>query len=121
MGGLESNKHASKKLHAGLGTADKTPVMGAKDLEIRKVKTQGVESVNRETLRNFLAEVASSDERPYIYRDEASVYDGPVDIEHETVKHLVGESVRGRAHTNGIASLGRCRSGGFVGRVTRCR
>ena len=38
MGGLESNKHASKKLRAGRGTVGKTPVMGAKDRETKKVK-----------------------------------------------------------------------------------
>lgn len=30
VGGQESNKHASKKLRAGRGTAGKTPVIGIK-------------------------------------------------------------------------------------------
>ena len=76
MGGKEGNKHASKKLRAGRGTVGKTPVMGAKDRETKQVKAQVPERTNRETLRNFLSGVASPDERPYIYRDEASVFDG---------------------------------------------
>ena len=48
MGGKESNKHDSKKLRAGRGTVGKAPVVGAKDRETKQVRTQVVESVNRE-------------------------------------------------------------------------
>ena len=33
VGGRESNKHASKKLNAGRGTAGKTPVIGLRQRE----------------------------------------------------------------------------------------
>lgn len=115
MGGKESNWHASKKLRAGRGTVGKTAVMGAKDRETKQVTTQVVESVNRETLRNFLARIASPDEQTCVYSDEASVYEGLVDIEQEAAKHSVGVYVRGQAHTNGIESFWSMLKRGYYG------
>ena len=40
-----------------------------------------------------------------VYTDEATAYQGLVDVEHEAVKHSAGEYVRGQAHTNGIESF----------------
>jgi transposase-like protein len=115
MGGKESNKHSSKKLRAGRGTVGKTPVVGAKDRETKKIKTAVVESVNRETLQNFLARVADPDERNYLYTDEASVYEAIPDFEHQAVKHSVGEYVKGQAHTQGIESFWSMLKRGYYG------
>ena len=115
MGGKEGNKHASKKLRQGRGVVGKAPVMGAKDRDTKQVRTQVVESVNRETLRNFLSRFADPDEHLYIYSDEASIYEGIADIEHEAVKHSVGEYVRGQAHTNGIESFWSMLKRGYYG------
>ena len=85
------------------------------------MKARVPERANRETLRNFLSGVASPDERPYIYRDEASVFDGLVDIEREAVQHSEGEYVRGQAHTNGIEAFWSMLKWGIMERITRCR
>ena len=113
MGGKEGNKHASKKLRQGRGTVGKAPVVGAKDRDTKQVRTQVVESVNRETLRNFLSRVG--DRGFSLYTDDASVYNGMVDVEHESVKHSVGEYVRGQAHTNGIESFWSMLKRGYYG------
>lgn len=105
MGGKEGKKHKSKRLNQGRGTVGKAPVVGVKDRETKQVRAQVVESVNRETLRNFLGRVASPDETSYLYTDDASAYGGISDIAHEAVKHGIGEYVRGQAHTNGIESF----------------
>lgn len=115
IGGKEGLKHKSKKLNAGRGTVGKTPVVGARDRETKQIKTQVVESVNKETLRNFLARVSSPDEQTYLYTDEATVYDSIPDFEHEAVKHSVGEYVRGQAHTQGIESFWSMLKRGYYG------
>ena len=113
MGGKEGNKHSSKKLRAGRGTVGKTPVMGAKDRETNQIKTQVVESVNRDTLRSFLSRVGNLGVS--IYSDDASIYEGLEDVEHEAVKHSTGEYVRGKAHTNGIESFWSMLKRGYYG------
>ena len=39
------------------------------------------------------------------YTDDALAYNSLVDFDHESVKHSVGEYVRGNVHTNGIESF----------------
>ena len=69
VGGKESNKHTSKKLHAGRGTVGKTAVVGIKDGETNQVMEEVVENVDKETLQSFIAENTS--EGTIVYTDEA--------------------------------------------------
>ncbi len=101
IGGKESNKHASKKLHAGRGTIGKTAVAGLKDRKTNKIKTQVVSSTDSKTLQEFVLENTQSDTQ--LYTDESRSYQG-IDRPHGTVCHSVGEFVREQAHTNGIES-----------------
>ena len=103
MGGKERNKHADKKLHAGRGTVGKTGVVGAKDRMTNQVSAQVVESTDSKTLQRFVHEHARKGAT--VYTDDAAAYKGMSGIEHESVKHTVGEYVRGMAHTNGIESF----------------
>ena len=101
FGGLERNKHESKKQKAGRGTVGKTAVVGAKDRETGRVAARVVEHTDRQTLQGFVVEhIADS---ATVYTDEASAYDGLSN--HESVGHSVGEWVRGMAHTNGVESF----------------
>lgn len=102
VGGKESNKHASKKLHAGRGTVGKTAVVGIKDRETNQVKAEVVEHTNKETLQSFVVE--NTTESAIIYTDEAKAYSG-MPRRHFPVRHSVGEYVREQAHTNGIESF----------------
>ena len=103
MGGKERNKHANKKLHAGRGTVGKTVVAGAKDRMTNQVSAQVVESTDSETLQRFVHEHARKGAT--VYTDDAAAYKGISGVEHESVRHTVGEYVRGMAHTNGIESF----------------
>ena len=101
IGGKETNKHKWKKLNAGRGTVGKTPVVGVKDRETNRVRTQVVERTNRATLQGFV--LRHTEEGATIYTDEAIAYKG-LPRYHEAVAHGAGEYVRGMAHTNGLES-----------------
>ncbi len=49
-----------------------------------------------------------------VYTDEAGAYE-TLPFDHETVKHSVGEYVRGKAHTNGVESFWSMLKRGYIG------
>ena len=102
-GGKESNKHASKKLHAGRGAVGKVPVAGLRDRATGQVKAQVVPDTRRETLHRFVTDHTA--EGSTVFTDEAVAYLGLPGRRHETVKHSAGEYVRGMASTNGLESF----------------
>ena len=101
IGGLEKNKHESKKMKAGRGNVGKTPVVGIKDRATNQVRTEVVERTDRETLQDFV--IRNTEEDATVYTDEARAYQG-IPRNHESVSHGAGEYVRGMAHTNGLES-----------------
>ena len=100
VGGKETNKHESKKLHAGRGTVGKTAVVGVKDRETNRVQTSVVESTGKRTLQEFVHE--RTEDGAKVYTDDHAGYRGLPN--HEAVQHGVGEYVRGQVHTNGMES-----------------
>ena len=102
MGGRESNKHAHKRIDAKGGVAGKTAVMGAKDRGTNRVTARTIERADKANLQGFVVESAKPGAT--VYTDSSVSYRG-IPFEHETVKHSVGEYVRGKAHTNGIESF----------------
>lgn len=102
VGGLEKNKHANKKLKAGRGTVGKVAVVGVKERESNQVNTAVVGSTDKETVQKFVTN--STTENATVYTDESKSYSG-LPRKHESVKHSIGEYVRGQAHTNGIESF----------------
>ncbi len=105
IGGKESNKHESKKLRSGRGAVGKTPIAGAKDRETGQVKVAVVERTDRPTLQGFVRYAVEPGTT--VYTDEHAAYRGitTFGIDHEAVKHSVGEYVNGQAHTNGIENF----------------
>ena len=102
FGGKESNKHSKKKLRAGRGGVGKAAVVGAKDRKTNKVKAKVVEKTDSKTLQKFVANHSAPDAT--VYTDDAAAYKG-MPFDHASVRHSVGEYVRGIAHTNGIESF----------------
>ena len=103
FGGLEKNKHASKKLNAGRGTVGKVAVVGARERGSGRIDAEVTESVDGKALKSFVysrIELGST-----VYTDEATAYKGLEGVNHESVKHSVGEYVDGQAHTNGLESF----------------
>ena len=102
IGGKETNKHASKKLHAGRGTVGKVAVIGAKDRDSNEVNAEVIDSTDSDTLHDFV--IRQVDENATVFTDDARAYRG-MPNKHKSVKHSVGEYVDGMAHTNGIESF----------------
>ena len=101
FGGLEKNKHANKKQRAGRGPVGKTPVAGMRDRKTKRVAAKVLDDTTQGSLREFV----DTHRRPDVktYTDESNAYDGMEN--RESVKHSVGEYVRGMAHTNGVESF----------------
>jgi len=106
IGGLERNKHTSKKLNAGRGPVGKAAVVGMKDRATKQVTARVIERTDRETLQGFVEAHATGDAT--LYTDDATAYKGS-GRKHETVKHTAAEYVRYLAgetvHTNGVESF----------------
>ncbi len=98
FGGLEKNKHASKKANPGRGPVAKTAVVGVRDRATGKVTEQIIVDTDAPTLNAFVD--ANATEGAKIYTDGSSAYRGREN--HEFVRHSVGEYVSGMAHTNGV-------------------
>ena len=103
IGGKESNKHASKKLHAGRGAVGKTAVVGAKDRETNWVVAKPIAFTDKEDLQGFVE--GTTETGSVVYTDEARAYQGMPYRSHWTVKHSAGEYVKHQASTNGIESF----------------
>ena len=101
FGGIEKNKHSSKKLRAGRGTVGKAAVVGVKDRETNRVSAAPVASTDAATLQSFVQERVEAGTR--VYTDDNLAYRGLPN--HQAVKHSVGEYVKEMAHTNGIESF----------------
>ena len=86
FGGLERNKHESKKLRAGRGPVGKTAVVGMKDRDTNQVAARVVDSTDKATLQGFVHEHAQTGAK--VYTDDTSAYRSLDN--HETVKHSAG-------------------------------
>ena len=112
FGGLERNKHESKRLHKGTGGVGKTAVVGIKERASGNVHAEVVSTVNKPTLHDFVERRTSA--ATTVYTDEHGGYRG-IPRHHVTIKHSVGEYVRGKAHTNGIESFWATMKRGMTG------
>ena len=100
IGGLEKNKHASKKLRAGRGGVGKMVVAGVRNRETGEIRAQHVPDTKSETLQSFVE--GNTSETATIFTDEARACRG-IDRPHATVNHGVGEYVGENGETpNGV-------------------
>jgi transposase-like protein len=104
IGGLEENKHASKKRNSGRGAVGKTAVLGMRERGGRVV-AKAVARSDKATIQTTIIRQVECGST--INTDEAGAYDGlnMLAFEHETVNHKAGEFVRGDVTTNGIESV----------------
>ena len=102
IGGKEKNKHRADRLNAGRGMVGKTAVLGVKDRATNTVRVAVASDTTGPTLRGFVTSNATPE--AMVYTDGEAAYKG-LPRHHESVKHSVGEYVRGMAHTNGMESF----------------
>ena len=101
IGGLEKNKHASKRKHLGRGGIGKTAVLGMRERG-GDVDAVVLPAVSRQTVQAEIAANVNTD--AILCTDEQSAYVG-VPQRHRTVRHSAKQYVDGMAHTNGIESV----------------
>lgn len=101
LGGLEKNKHAKDRNRNGRGPVNKEAVFSLVERG-GKVRSTHVQHVTADTLRPIMEEQLHAS--THLMTDEATVYKplGKGFAKHESVKHSIGEYVRGGAHTNTI-------------------
>ena len=114
LGGLEKNKHESKKLHAGRGPVGKTCVLGMRERG-GKTKAMPIEKRDAETLEREISENVIKGS--IVFTDEHKGYSGLLekDFEHGTVNHSAKEFVNGMASTNSIESVWAVMKRGYNG------
>jgi transposase-like protein len=100
-GGLEKNKHASKRQHQGTGGAGKTAVFGMVEREGRIV-AKVVPNTQAATLMPHV--IARTMPRRTVFTDEYVSYSPlePMGYEHKRVHHATRVFVSGNVHTNTI-------------------
>ena len=103
IGGLEKKKHGSKKLHAGHGGTGKSIIVGVKEQESKKVKSQVIDDTQKPTLHNFIGENVGEGSK--VYTEDFKSYRNLKEYEHEFVRHSVGEYVEKTVHINGVESF----------------
>lgn len=112
IGGKEKNKHASKRLNAGRGAVGKIPVVGIRQRDGRVFAVVAKDTTAR-TLHEIIDSRVAKDAT--LYTDDHGSYRGLKGRKHESVKHSVGEYVRGKAHTNGVESFWALLKRGYYG------
>jgi transposase-like protein len=93
VGGIEKNKHESKKLRAGRGAVGKTAVLGMRERGGRTV-AMVVDATDKKTIQSAIHENIQAGST--LHTDEAGAYVGIGDagFEHATVNYSAGEYVR---------------------------
>jgi transposase-like protein len=102
IGGKESNRHESKKLKLGRGTAGKAVVFGARSRD-GEARAEVISGTDTETMCKAVNAAVSSGSR--LYTDDHAAYKSAEGYRHESVRHSAKEYVRGDVHTNSIESL----------------
>ena len=101
VGGLEKNKHRSKRKHAGTGGTGKQIVFSLVERK-GKVRSHHIPEVNAANLRPIVE--AQIHGATYVMTDEggADMKVGSEFAKHGSVNHGAGEYVRGEVHINTI-------------------
>ena len=115
VGGKSKNMHAwQRKRLDGRGSDNKVAVAGIRDRKTKQVRARVVDRVDSD-LAVFA--MAHTDPGAPIYTDESPIYDCIPN--HETVKHNIGEYVRGQVSTNGMESFWSMLKRGYIGTFHR--
>jgi transposase-like protein len=116
VGGLEANKHKSKKLNVGGGTGGKAAVLGMKERG-KDGRTKGfkIEATDTQTIQDVIVqnvEIGST-----LHTDEHLAYTGMGGLffDHDTINHSNGEYVRDGVTTNSIESVFAVLKRGLIG------
>ena len=111
MGGLNKNRHESKK-KSGRSVAGKEPVAGILDRQSRQIRAEAVYDTAKIELEGFIEENVAP--KAKVFTDDHVSYEDLTNP-HEIVQHSVKEYVRGMSHTNGVESFWAILKRGYEG------
>ena len=115
LGGKRKNMHAKQREKLdGRGSQNKVTVVAIRDRKTKQVKAKVVDRVDSGAA---VFAMQNADPAAPIYTDEAPVYDCIPN--HESVKHSIGEYVRGEVSTNGMESWFSMLKRGYIGTFHR--
>ncbi|MGA3304223.1 MAG: IS1595 family transposase [Methylovirgula sp.] len=112
VGGLEKNKHESKKLHAGGGGVGKTAVLAMRERGGRTLAGT-IDRADSDTIENAIANYVEPGST--IHTDDSPIYKSMPGMIHETINHTAGEYVRDNVTTNGVESVFAVMQRGLIG------
>lgn len=112
IGGKETNKHASKKLHADRGTVGKQAVIGIRD-QSGQVVAKPISDTRGPTLKGYIQKHVAPGST--VVTDDHYSYKGMAGYDHISVNHTIGGFVKDMAHTNGIESFWALLKRGYYG------
>jgi transposase-like protein len=113
IGGLEKNKHTSKKLRVGRGPVSKIPIIGMRDRN-GQVTAHVTNSTDSKALQGSILDNVEAGST--VCTDEYRSYNGLNTVfTHNTINHSAKQFVDGMAHTNGIESVWAVLKRGFYG------
>lgn len=114
IGGKRKNMHSSRrKKLTGRGTFGKIAVVGAYDRATGQVAIRMEHFTDRATLHAFIEDHVRKG--AMVFSDDAKAYRKMNGYRHRSVKHSVGEFVRGITHTNSIESFWGTFKRGYLG------
>lgn len=104
VGGIEANKHKSKKLNRGRGAVGKAAVLGLRE---RGGRTVALPIKDADTRNIHAAIIKHVQAGSVLNTDEAPVYGnlGGLFYSHAAINHSAGEYARGDVTTNSIESV----------------
>jgi|ERR1051326_864267 transposase-like protein len=102
MGGLEKNKHLSKRKHIGTGGAGKHAVFGVRNRG-GETRARVVDTVQAKELQAVIKEYVARGSK--VYTDSWVGYKNLQGFAHTIINHSGGVYVQGDAHTNSIESF----------------
>ena len=102
IGGLEKNKHLSKREHRGTGGTGKTPIFGLRSRD-GETHAQVVKTVRACELQRVIKNTVAPN--AVVYTDSWVGYNGLKGFRHTVINHSSGQYVLGNAHTNSIESF----------------
>ena len=116
VGGKGKNMHrAKRKQLTGRGGVDKMVIAGIRDQGTKQVRAVVLRRSQGPVLRGFVTK--HTVDGAAVYTDETALYAGIAN--RETVKHGIGEYVRGDVSTNGMESFWSMFKRGYVGTFHR--
>jgi transposase-like protein len=116
VGGLENNKHASKRKHIGTGASGKQMVFSLVDRKAGQVRSFHLPSVNAANLKPVLqSQVDMANTRLMTDREASYKSVAKFVQSHETVNHGIGEYVRGDVTTNTVEGYFSILKRGIIG------